>query len=67
MSVSGRCELCSEGEVEHTCDRCAALVCEDHFETEMGLCVECVTEVGPASERTPDPEQLPDGVDVYRF
>jgi len=69
MSVSGSCEICVTGEVAHTCSRCAQLVCDEHFDEETGLCVECVSDVS-GSENGPrqrDPENMPDGVDTYRF
>lgn len=70
MSVSGSCEICVSGEVQHTCSRCAQLVCDDHFDTETGLCVECVAEVSSGrgdSQRKQSSEDMPDGVDTYRF
>ena len=69
MSVSGLCEVCQRPEVDHTCDRCGQLVCDRHFDEETGVCVECVAEVGRPGgvrERGGD-EDLPDGVDTYRF
>ena len=68
MSVSGSCEICLTGEVEHTCTRCAQLVCDEHFDEASGLCVECVTDVGgTGGRRRKQPENMPDGVDTYRF
>lgn len=69
MSVAGTCEVCQTGGVEHTCTRCGQLVCEDHFEADTGLCVECVAEVGGDERpgRQVPPENAPDGVDTYRF
>lgn len=68
MSVSSPCEICLREEVDHTCDRCGQLVCSDHYDKEMGYCVECVAEVGGSqNEREPDDEDLPDGVDTYEF
>lgn len=65
MSVSGNCEICVTGEVSHTCSRCAQMVCDEHFDEETGLCVECLSDVGGRGER--QPENMPDGVDTYRF
>lgn len=59
MSVSGLCEICGQPDVEHACDRCGQLVCERHYNAEMGVCVECVSEIGGGTER--------DDVDTYRF
>jgi hypothetical protein len=68
MSVSGNCEVCTVGEVSHTCPRCAQLVCDEHFDEETGLCVECLSQVGGGgTERQHSPENMPDGVDTYRF
>jgi hypothetical protein len=70
MSVSSNCEICVSGEVEHTCSRCAQLVCDEHFDTETGLCVECVSDVSSGRDdqpSQPDSEDMPDGVDTYRF
>ena len=68
MSVSGSCEICTRGEVKHTCNRCANLVCERHFDRETGYCVECVSEIGRGgTENTQQDDELPDGVDTYEF
>lgn len=67
MSVSSLCDICQRRDVEHTCDRCGKLVCDEHFDPTVGYCVECAAEVGPADPtRTPDTEDMPDGVDTYR-
>jgi hypothetical protein len=67
MSVSGNCEICVTGEVRHTCSRCAQLVCDEHFDEETGLCVECLSDVGGGRGRERQPPDAPDGVDTYRF
>ena len=68
MSVSGHCEICTTGGVDHTCTRCAQLVCVDHFDEETGLCVECLADVGgEGGKRRQPPGDVPDGVDTYRF
>jgi len=70
MSVAGSCEICATGAVSHTCSRCAQLVCDEHFDTETGLCVECLAQVGGGrGDRQPaqGPENMPDGVDTYRY
>lgn len=66
MNVSSPCELCNRADVRGSCDRCGRLVCGEHFEEDLGLCVECVAEVGGDREAVPD-EDMPDGVDTYRF
>ena len=68
MSISGMCELCSTAEVEHTCGRCAKLVCDRHYDEEMGMCVECSADVsGDRPEHIPDGDDVPDDTDTYQF
>lgn len=67
MSVSSSCEICVTEDVQHTCSRCAQLVCAKHFDEETGLCVECVADVGGGQGRQRQPENMPDGVDTYQF
>lgn len=66
MSVSSPCEICGQPAVEFSCTRCAALVCDEHYDRETGLCAECRSDVG-GSDGVPSGEDLPDGVDTYRF
>jgi len=69
MSVSGLCEICQQPDVEHTCDRCGQLVCDRHFDTETGVCIECVADLGrsdPTGQRDSG-DNLPDGVDIYEY
>ena len=69
MSVSTPCEICTTRPAEHTCDRCGRLVCEKHFDETTGYCVECAAEVtdGNQPDTIPDSDDMPDGVDTYRF
>jgi hypothetical protein len=67
MSVSSPCEICGRGEVRDTCDRCGKLVCEKHYDESLGYCTECVAEVGRGESSSSEEEDLPDGVDTYRF
>lgn len=68
MSVSGLCEICNRADISHTCDRCGRLVCEDHFDDEVGFCVDCAAEVGRAGDRDGEKKgEYPDGVGEYRF
>jgi hypothetical protein len=67
MSVSSPCEICASADVEGACQRCGQLVCERHFEEELGLCVECAAEVGDRPTNVPSEEDMPDGVDTYQF
>ncbi|PSP60199.1 hypothetical protein BRC73_03420 [Halobacteriales archaeon QH_7_66_37] len=66
MSLSGNCEICGLPSVEFSCDRCGSLVCDDHFEADVGLCTECRAEVG-GTGGVPAGEDPPDDVDTYRF
>lgn len=70
MSVAGPCEICGRNTVEDTCERCGRLVCDDHFEASLGYCTECAGDVAPGRgdrEGVPDDEDMPDGVDTYRY
>ena len=42
MSVSGLCQICEVREAQFTCDNCGAVVCEDHYDEDTGLCADCV-------------------------
>ena len=66
MSVSSPCEICGRADVEEACERCGRLVCDRHYEADLGFCVECAAQVGGDRERVPG-EDMPDGVDTYRF
>lgn len=71
MSATGICEIGGEPDVDYTCDRCGKLVCDDHFDTSIGYCVECAAELsgGEGSGEgggQPDPDDMPDGVGTYR-
>lgn len=46
MSFSGVCHVCEAAEGRHTCDKCGALVCDDHYDTEQALCTRCVAALG---------------------
>ncbi len=68
MSVSSPCEICQTADVRHTCDRCGKLVCDRHFDDETGLCVECAADVGGGDRgHIPGIDDMPDGVDTYRY
>ncbi|MFB6135185.1 MAG: hypothetical protein ABEJ04_00310 [Halobacteriaceae archaeon] len=51
MSVTGVCQICESAEAVHACDRCGRVVCADHFDEAVGLCVECAAETGDRPER----------------
>ena len=42
MSVSGLCQICEREEATHRCDRCGALVCDEHFDATTGYCSDCL-------------------------
>jgi len=68
MSVAGLCEICTDGRVDFTCPRCGSLVCDDHYDEETGLCVECAAEVSEGGQDDrPGRGDRPDGVDEYQF
>lgn len=65
MSVTGLCQICSSEEAEESCQLCGQLVCERHYVEALGLCVECAADDG--DDHIPDSDEMPDGVDTYRF
>jgi len=70
MSVSGLCAVCDQPDVDHSCDRCGQLVCDRHWNERTGLCAECAAEMGRGRDQSGDRvnrEDMPDGVDTYRF
>jgi hypothetical protein len=69
MSVSSPCEICNRADVDGACDRCGQLVCGRHYDEDVGLCVECAAAVTDSGDRRrqPDSDEMPDGVDTYRF
>ena len=46
MSVTGLCQICEAAEARHRCEACGALVCTDHYEAGLGLCVRCAESGG---------------------
>lgn len=68
MSVSGLCEICTTGDVEHDCERCGRLVCADCWDRDTGLCVECAADTRRPTERVEDVEDgWTDGTEVNRL
>jgi hypothetical protein len=41
MSVSGLCQICESAEAKFSCDACGAVVCGDHYERDLGVCIQC--------------------------
>jgi hypothetical protein len=64
MSVSGLCQICHAAEADTRCDRCGTMVCVEHLDEPVGVCVECVAELPGGGEPT-SPEDHPD-VDRYQ-
>ncbi|MFC7046593.1 hypothetical protein ACFQH6_15330 [Halobacteriaceae archaeon GCM10025711] len=52
MSVSGLCQICENAPARHSCERCGAVVCDAHFDTAAGYCLDCATEVRRARGET---------------
>lgn len=46
MSVSGLCQICESAEASFRCEMCGNLVCTEHFDEAMGVCVECARSGG---------------------
>lgn len=67
MSVTGLCEICEQPGVDHDCDRCGTLVCDRHFDDQLGVCAECAIQLGERKPGSVDTDHLPDGVDTYEF
>ncbi|MDY6775739.1 MAG: hypothetical protein SV253_06645 [Halobacteria archaeon] len=42
MTVSGVCYICGD-EAVATCRACGGAVCDEHYDTETGLCVRCLS------------------------
>lgn len=64
MSVTGLCQICTDAKADESCRLCGKLVCERHYEESVAQCVECTAESGAPVGHD---EELPDGVDTYRF
>jgi hypothetical protein len=45
MSAETLCQICEAAPASHQCRRCGALVCDDHYDREIGLCVDCAAQV----------------------
>ena len=65
MSVGGLCQVCQSASAEQRCDRCGAVVCAEHHESEFGVCVECAAESGVGDDDLTEGDH-PD-VDRFRF
>ncbi|MFB6070949.1 MAG: hypothetical protein ABEJ76_07980 [Halanaeroarchaeum sp.] len=51
MSVQGLCQVCESAPATFACERCGALVCEDHYVDGRGLCRSCASETGHRRDR----------------
>lgn len=45
MSVTGLCQICESAQAQFACDRCGSVVCDVHYDSELGLCSECAQDV----------------------
>ncbi|MFB6189714.1 MAG: hypothetical protein ABEI57_07495 [Halapricum sp.] len=66
MSVTGVCDICERRTAEHSCPQCGAVVCDEHFDDEFGVCMRCA----PTGRRSDDdrPDDRPDDdVDTFRM
>lgn len=45
MSVAGLCGMCERAQATYVCDRCGAPVCDTHYDTSVGVCTDCASEV----------------------
>jgi len=62
MSVEGLCQICEAERARYGCNRCGAVVCEDHYDRETGLCTNCAAAAG----KRPKSEDEEDESDVLR-
>jgi len=53
MSITGLCQLCENAEASNQCQRCASLVCDRHYNTEVTVCVECASQ-SQSGRESPD-------------
>lgn len=67
MSVSGLCEICQTPDVDYTCDRCGQLVCDEHFDENVGFCVECAAEIADPTEPIQGQDPDHEDVDTYQL
>ena len=67
MSVASSCEICRTAGVSDTCVRCSQLVCTEHFDDEMGLCVACAAETGAGGSDTPTNVPSGNKKEPFRF
>ncbi|WP_439027091.1 hypothetical protein [Haloarchaeobius sp. DT45] len=59
MSVAGLCQICEEARARQHCNRCGAMVCQNHFDREHGMCLDCT--------RRADPGGTTGETDTYQF
>ncbi|WP_255764195.1 hypothetical protein [Halobaculum sp. CBA1158] len=41
MHASELCQVCETAEASASCERCGAVVCDDHYDRAAGVCVDC--------------------------
>ncbi|WP_267640309.1 hypothetical protein [Haloarchaeobius amylolyticus] len=59
MSVAGLCQICEDARARQHCNRCGAMVCENHFDRDHGMCLDCASRA--------DPRGVDEGADTYQF
>ena len=67
MSVGGLCQICQSAPAETQCDRCGTLVCEDHLDEDLSVCVECAAELGGTGDPSRDGDADHPDVDRFQF
>lgn len=61
MSVTGLCGICGRARATFVCERCGTPVCDEHYDTKLGLCSKCAAEVRAGrGELENDDEAIPD-------
>ncbi|PSQ44825.1 hypothetical protein BRD17_02925 [Halobacteriales archaeon SW_7_68_16] len=54
MSVSSLCSVCEAAEASDRCGQCGAFACDDHFDDDLGVCVECAATRPDGEDRPAD-------------
>ncbi|QCJ46138.1 hypothetical protein [Haloprofundus sp. MHR1] len=57
MSVSGVCQVCESAEATHTCPNCGAMVCDEHYDRELSICVQCAAAARQTDGETSEIDQ----------
>ncbi|KTG09230.1 hypothetical protein AUR64_15680 [Haloprofundus marisrubri] len=57
MSVSGVCQVCESAEASQTCPNCGAMVCSEHYDRELSICVRCASAARQSDDQTSEIDQ----------